>query len=74
MTLAIELPVALTEQIQARQISDKQIEAVAVAAVEIWLTQAPTEPSANRFSESAASFTRRLIAQNRQLFDELAQR
>ncbi len=75
MTLAIDLPAALIEQIEARQISDKEIAAVAIAAVELWLAQPSSEQSAaGRFTGSAATFTHRLIAQNRQLFEELAQR
>ena len=76
MTIAIELPEALTEQFRARQIPEKEIEAVAVAALEIWLAQQPAKTGANggRFSESAAPFVRQLIAQNRELFETLAQR
>lgn len=73
MTLAIELPDTLTEQFRARQIPEKEIEAVIIAALEIWLAQQPATEG-ERFSESAVPFVRRLIAQNRELFETLAQR
>lgn len=73
MTLTIELPDSLIAQLNERQITDEEIKTVAVAALEIWLAQ---EQSTNggRFSESAVPFVRRLIAENRELFDALAQR
>ncbi len=76
MTLAIELPDTLSEQFRARQIPAKEIEAVAIAALEIWLAQQPAHQAENggRFSESALPFVRQLVAQNRELFEALAQR
>ena len=73
MTLTIELPDSLIEQFRERQIPEEEIKAVAIAALEIWLAQ---EYSTNgrRFTESAVPFVRRLIAENRELFDALAQR
>lgn len=73
MTLTIELPDALTEQVRERQIPEKEIKAVVVAALEIWLAQ-PEAKNGGRFSESAVPFTRRLIAQNRDLFESMAKR
>jgi hypothetical protein len=73
MTLAIELPNTLAEQFRARQIPESEIKAIAVAALEIWLAE-QSEPAEGRFTESAAPFVRRLIAQNRELFETLAQR
>ncbi|NUO83742.1 hypothetical protein HUU05_27005 [candidate division KSB1 bacterium] len=73
MTLTIELPDSLTQQFRARRIPEKKIQSVALAALEIWLTQEETT-NASRFAESAAPFVRRLIAQNRVLFETLAQR
>jgi hypothetical protein len=46
---------------------------VAIAALEIWLAQQP-DSGEGRFSESTVSFTRQLIARNRELFDALARR
>jgi hypothetical protein len=73
MTLTIEIPETLTEQLRARAIPEKEAEAVAIAAIEIWLAQKPPV-NGNRFSESAVPFVQRLIAQNRELFEKLAQR
>jgi len=73
MTLTIELPNTLSEQFRERKIPEKEIEAVVLAALEIWLTQQPME-NGGRFTESAVPFVQRLIAQNRELFEMLAQR
>ncbi|MCI0487571.1 MAG: hypothetical protein L0229_13345 [Blastocatellia bacterium] len=73
MTLTIELPDTLVNQLRERKIPEKEIEAVVLAALEIWLAQSQTKDD-DRFSESAVPFIRRLIAQNRELFETLAQR
>ena len=73
MTLAIELPKTLSEEFRTRQIPEKEIQAVVVAALEIWMAQQPVNKS-ERFTESAVPFVQRLIAQNRELFDSLAKR
>jgi len=39
MTLTIELPDKLIEQVHERQIPDEELKAVAIAALEIWLAQ-----------------------------------
>jgi len=74
MTLTIELPDKLIEQFHDRQISDEELKAVAIAALEIWLAQQHDSTNGGRFSESAVPFTRRLIAENRELFEALSQR
>ena len=73
MTLTIELPDRLIAQLNERHIPEEELKAVTIAALEIWLAQ---EHSTNggRFSESAVPFVRRLIAENRELFDALSQR
>ena len=73
MTLTIELPDDLLAQLKERQIHEEEMKAVAVAALEIWLTQQHSTNGA-RFTESAVPFVRRLIAENRDLFDALAKR
>lgn len=73
MTLTVELPDSLIEQFRERQISEEEMKAVAIAALEIWLAQ-QYSTKGGRFSESAVPFIRRLIAENRELFDALAQR
>ena len=75
MTLTIELPDNLIEQFHDRQIPDEELKAVAIAALEIWLAQQNQESTnEGRFTESAVPFTRRLISENRELFEALAQR
>jgi hypothetical protein len=73
MALTIELPESLNRQFRERQISEKEIKAVVLAALELWLVGLP-EADEGSFTESAVPFTRRLIAQNRELFEMLAQR
>jgi len=72
MTLTIDLPETLANQFHERQIPENELKAVAVAAWEIWLAQRASKNS-GRFDESAVPFARRLIAQNRELFELLAQ-
>lgn len=73
MTLTIELPDSLIAQLNERQIPEAEMKAVAVAALEIWLAQQHST-NGGRFTESAVPFVRRLIAENRELFDALAKR
>jgi hypothetical protein len=73
MTLDIELPTTLSDEFRARQIPEKEIKAVVVAALEIWMAQQPVNKS-ERFTESAVPFVQRFIAQNRELFESLAKR
>lgn len=73
MTVTVELPDRLTEQLNAQEVSEKEVNAVVIAALEIWLTK-PKDQSTGRFSESAVPFARRLISQNRELFESLAKR
>jgi hypothetical protein len=73
MTLTIELPDSLIKQLHERQIPEEEIKAIAVAALEIWLAQQHST-NGGRFTESAVPFVRRLIAENRDLFETLAKR
>ena len=73
MTITMELPETLTSQFQERRIPEKEIKAFVVAALEVWLAQ-PPEENTSSFEQSAVPFTQRLIAQNRALFEKLAQR
>jgi len=74
MTLTIELPDKLIEQFDEWQVSDEALKAVAIAALEIWLAQQHDSMSGGRFNESAVPFTRKLINENRELFEVFAQR
>jgi hypothetical protein len=71
MTLTIELPDSLFEQLCEREIPKEEMKAAAIAALEIWLAQHHST-NGGRFSKSAVPFVRRLIAENRELFDALA--
>ena len=73
MTLTIELPDSLIQKAHEQQIPDEELKAVAIAAMEIWLSQQHST-NGGRFSESAVPFIRRLVAENRELFEALAQR
>lgn len=73
MTLTIELPDTLAQQFHERQIPEKEIKAVVLAALEIWLAQHDSKDG-GRFTESAVPFVRRLLTNNRKLFETLAQR
>jgi|GEM_PF-1897589 len=73
MTLTIELPNSLIEEFRERGIPEEEMRAVAIAALEIWLAQEHSR-SNGRFRESAVYFVQRLIAENHELFDALAQR
>ena len=72
MTLTIELPESLIQQFNSRKIPENEIKAFTIAALEIWLAQ-PQSVSEGRFNGNAEPFARRLIAQNRELFEALAQ-
>lgn len=76
-TLTLELPDTLARQLREHQIAEKEAKAVALAALEIWLAYlndkpAREEKAGGRFAGSAVPFVRRLIAQNRELFEALA--
>ena len=73
MTLTIELPDKLIEQFHERKVSDEELKAVAIAALEIWLAR-PQHSTNGDFAESAVPFIRQLITENRELFEALAQR
>jgi len=73
MTFTIDLPETLTHQFHERKIPETEIKAVVVAVLEIWLSQDALKNN-GRFAESATPFVRRLITQNRELFETLAQR
>ena len=73
MTLTIELPETITQQFRGREIPEPEIEAVVLAALEMWLAQEPVK-NGGRFGDTAVPFAQRLIAQNRELFEALARR
>jgi len=68
------LPDGLLEQLHDREISDEELRAVAIAALEIRLARQNDSMNGGRFSESAVPVIRQLISENRELFEALAQR
>lgn len=68
-TLTIELPDELAQQLQGRGISQERLEKVVTYVVRELLQETTTSQST--WSDSAA-FARQVIANNRELFDELA--
>lgn len=73
MTLTIELPEKLNQKFLERQIPEKEINAFVLAALEIWFAERPATED-RCLTESAVPFAQRVIAQNRELFEMLAQR
>jgi hypothetical protein len=77
-TITLEIPEILALQMDEQQVSDQELQAVLTAMLETWLAQRASWQEAiakpGRFSQSAIPFARRLVAQNRVLFEELAKR
>jgi hypothetical protein len=75
-TLLLDLPEAIARRLRERNVTEQEVKAIAVAALEVWLEQAGSSQAgaSHEFGESAIPFVRRLIAQNRTLFETLAQR
>ncbi|MFQ5628478.1 MAG: hypothetical protein ACE5I1_06940 [bacterium] len=70
-TLTIQVPDTLENQFRERKISDKEIEAIVQATLEIWLKQKDSH-AGSRFKGNAVPFVRQLISQNRELYETLA--
>lgn len=73
MTLTIELPDTLTQQFRKQRIPEMEIKSVVLTTLEIWLAQRNSKNS-DSFTESAVPFVQRLLTENRELFETLAQR
>ena len=73
MTVTIELPDTLTEQLRARAIPEKEMEKVVLTVLESWLAQ-PRTIADGRPARNATAFANRFIDQNRELFEALARR
>ena len=78
MTMTIELPESVAQEIEQRHISDGQVRAFVIQVVEAWLRvqsreNVPgSENPASRFAESATPFAEKLVGENRELFERLA--
>lgn len=81
-TITVKLPEDVAAQLEAERISQEQLDAFLVAALEAWLRrrqradEARWEPDkrpwSEAFQDSAIDFVDELIDENRSLFEELA--
>lgn len=71
MTVTVELPEELASEVRIKKISESEIKKILMVTLELWLKQEDTQGD-KRFSESAVPLVRRLISQNRALFETLA--
>lgn len=71
-TLTLELPQTLAQQVQARGISQQGLNGMFIQMVQLFLKESQPEASADSAWPDAAEFTHRLIANNKELFEELA--
>jgi hypothetical protein len=81
-TITITLPDEVAAQIEAKHISQQQLDAFIVTAVKAWLnrpqiSQEPQNivkerPWSEAFQDNAIAFVDQLIDENRALFEELA--
>jgi hypothetical protein len=81
-TITINLPDEVAAQIEAKHISQQQLDAFVVTAVKAWLnrrqvSQKPQNivqehPWSEAFQDNAIAFVDQLIDENRALFEELA--
>ncbi len=76
-TLTIELPDELVEQVQERGISPQRLETVVIRLVQEllreWDENKVSSAAAEQVWSDGEAFARRVIANNRALFEELAQ-
>jgi len=77
ITLTIELPETLAEQVQARGLSQKALEKTMIHLLQAYLQEFEPAPPDDRVEPkqpgvSGQAFARRMIARNRELFEELA--
>ena len=82
VTMTINLPDAVAAQIEAQHISQQQLDAVVVAAVQAWWNRQQVSqdvqhsvqerPWSEAFQDSAVDFVDQLIDENRALFETLA--
>lgn len=80
MTLTIELPDELAQRLQGRGISQERLEKVVTQFVQEllreWEDETSTDPTETATPQltwsNGTDFARRVIANNRELFDELA--
>lgn len=73
-TLTLELPQALVQEVQSRGISQQGLNGMFIQMVELYLeeSQVPAVKTRESALPDGAKFARRLISENRSLFDRLA--
>ena len=81
-TITINLPDEVAAEIEAKHISQKQLDAFVVTAVTAWVNRhpistdvpksMPERPWSAAFQDSAVDFVDQLIDENKALFEELA--
>ena len=81
-TITITLPDEVAAQIEAKHISQQQLDAFVITAVKAWLNWHPgsqnaqnivkERPWSEAFQDSAIDFVDQLIDENKALFEELA--
>jgi hypothetical protein len=81
-TITINLPDEVAAQVEAKHISQKQLDAFVVIAVKAWLnrhqvsqdsqTIMKEHPWSEAFQDNAIAFVDQLIDENRALFEELS--
>lgn len=79
MTVTIELPESVAQELDQRHISSHQVRAFVIEVVEAWLRVQSTESTsdvannqASRFAGAAVPFAEKLVRENRELFERLA--
>ena len=77
-TIELNLPENVVAQLQAEEIDEQALDTFLIAAVEAWLKRRQMSRRAqtgwdNAFQSSAIDFVDQLIADNPELFAELAQ-
>ena len=80
-TITIQLPDHLAAELTSSSVSGEQLNSFVARAVEAWLrhrrgrdSQSDAKTWTEAFEDSAVAFVDQLIEDNRELFDELAQR
>lgn len=70
----IELPQSLSEAIQQRHISRQRLEGAVISFLDVYLRELDRQGASgvDQFAGDGAAFARRVIANNRELFETLA--
>jgi len=78
MTMTIELPESVAQELDQRHISNLQVRAFVIEVVEAWLRIQSREQDTDslnrepRFNQSAVLFAEKIVRENRDLFEQLA--